>query len=77
MNNCIICGSKTKYPLFDFCEECFNTSIEELDKKYGRERASQTSEDHEKAQPAEDSFKSCQPKSFYHTLERVVKRIFA
>lgn len=76
MKHCIICGTPTKFDSYDFCEGCFNSSIQELEERYERKRASQTNEDHEKAQPTEDSFESCQPKSFYHTLERVVKRIF-
>jgi hypothetical protein len=34
MKNCIICGEATKHPSYDFCEDCFNSSIEELDRKY-------------------------------------------
>jgi hypothetical protein len=58
MKNCIICGSVTRHPLFDFCEECFNTPIEELQKRYERKRASQTREDQQEAPSREDSCKS-------------------
>lgn len=76
MEKCIICGGLTKFDPYDFCEKCFNSSIKEIEKYYLGKRASQTHEDHQEAQPTGDSFESCQSKSFYHRLERTVKRIF-
>jgi hypothetical protein len=38
MIHCIICGRKTKHPSFDYCEECFNTSIEEIEKRYSNKK---------------------------------------
>jgi len=61
MKNCIICGSKTKHPSFDFCDGCFNMSIEEIEKRYLEKRASQTREDHQEAPSREDSRKSLRP----------------
>lgn len=36
MKQCIICKAETKHPSYDFCEACFNLSIDELDRKYGK-----------------------------------------
>lgn len=58
MKNCIICGEPTKHPSFDFCEKCFNTSIAELEEKYLKKRAPQTSEDLQEAPSREDFRKS-------------------
>jgi hypothetical protein len=36
MKPCIICGGETKHPSYDFCEKCFNSSIQELESRYGK-----------------------------------------
>jgi len=36
MKACIICGGETKHPSYDFCEKCFNSSIQELESRYGK-----------------------------------------
>jgi hypothetical protein len=61
MINCIICGKKTKDCLFDYCEECFMMSIEEIEKRYPTRRASETSEDHLETPGREDFYKSPKP----------------
>ena len=47
MLHCVICKERTEDPTHDYCDRCFNSSIEELDRKYGR--ASETREDHQEA----------------------------
>lgn len=59
MKNCIICGEPTKFDSNDFCEECFNSSIEELEERYERKRASETGKDHQEAR-AERTFANLQ-----------------
>ena len=76
MKKCIICGEPTKLDCYDFCEECFNTPIEELQARYERKRPSETREDQRKAQPTEDPYEACQPDFFYHRFGQAVKRIF-
>ena len=61
MKNCIICGSETKHPSFDFCEECFNSSVEELEERYERKRASATGKDQHEAHVQEESSNSPRP----------------
>jgi hypothetical protein len=58
MKNCIICGSETKHPSFDFCEGCFNMSIEEIEARHLEKRASATRKDQQEAPSREDSCKS-------------------
>jgi hypothetical protein len=58
MKNCTICGSVTRHPLFDFCEECFAMSIEEIERRYLGKRASATRKDQPEAPSREDSCKS-------------------
>lgn len=76
MGKCFICGNPTKLDFYDFCEECFNSTVEELEKKYERKRAPQTQQDQRKAQPTEDLYRACQPNLFYHRFGQAVKRIF-
>ena len=59
MKDCIICGEPTKLDCYDFCEKCFNTPIEELEK---RKRASATRKDQQEAPSREDSRKSPRPR---------------
>lgn len=61
MKTCILCGEATKLDSNDFCEECFNSSIEELGARYERKRASATGKDHQKARSQEDSYESPRP----------------
>jgi len=62
MKNCIIRGSETKHPSFDFCEECFAMSIEEIEERYLKRRASATRKDQQEAPSREDSCKSLKPR---------------
>jgi hypothetical protein len=45
MKPCILCGKPTKYQTYDFCEECFGLSIEEIEARYLRGGRSETYED--------------------------------
>lgn len=76
MKKCIICGEPTKLDYYDFCEECFNTPIEELQERYERKRASETREDQRKAQPTENPYESCPSNFSYHRFRQGVKGIF-
>lgn len=49
MKKCILCGEPTKLDSNDFCEECFNSSVEELEERYERKRASATGKDQQEA----------------------------
>jgi hypothetical protein len=51
MINCIICGSKTKDPSYDYCEECFNTRSRRSRRDIQTKRASETGKDHQETQP--------------------------
>ncbi len=55
MINCIICGGKTDHPSHDYCQKCFSSTIEELEKRYSKREASQTREDHREAPDSEPS----------------------
>jgi uncharacterized membrane protein YvbJ len=60
MRKCVICGEATKFDSYDFCEQCFGSSIEELEEKYEK-RASATGKDQQEARSREDSFESPRP----------------
>jgi len=34
MKSCFLCGQPTKVPCYDFCEKCFNLTIEEIEERY-------------------------------------------
>jgi len=51
---CIICGDETKHPSYDFCEKCFSSTIEEIEERYSKERASETREDHQETPSASE-----------------------
>lgn len=61
MKNCIICGSEVEYPSFDFCEECSNMSVEEIEGRYLEKWASATRQDQPEARSQEDPCKSPRP----------------
>lgn len=54
MLKCMICGKPTKAEWMNFCDECLNAPISELQERYmAKERASDTLEDERKPQASE------------------------
>ena len=49
MKNCILCGEPTRFDSNDFCEKCFNSSIQELEENYEKRRASRIGKDQPEA----------------------------
>jgi len=61
MEECILCGEAVKHPSFYFCEKCFAMTIEEIEEKFFKKRASETRQDQPETHSPEDSCKSPAP----------------
>jgi hypothetical protein len=72
---CILCGEPTEFDFHNFCDRCFNLSIEEIEERFLKKTTLDVREDQKQPGATEDPCEPCQPKTFYHRSKEFIKGI--
>lgn len=74
---CILCGEPTEFDFHNFCDRCFNLSIEEIEERFLKKTTLDVREDQKQPGATGGPCEPCQSKPFYGRFERWVRNILA